>query len=193
MILVISIIIYIFAPRGTPVSSEKWEVLHTIVEDGDIICRLGGRFWSLMFRDASSLDRRYSHMGIIRIYDDRITVVHAEGDTGHGRDGVNEVPLEDFVTVARAIGIYRAKNINREEISTAALDYLGIPFDWKFDMSDESEIYCTELLYIILKRIAPETELHTVFVKEVGKEVIPLEAVSNSPDFIEVYYIKSNR
>ena len=182
------IIIYILMPRGKPVEILETDELFSVIKDGDIICRLGDRLWSLFFKDISITDKRFSHMGIVRINEGNITVINAEGNTGHGRDFVSEITIEEFLNIARAVGVYRIKNINGNVISDMAMEYLGVPFDWQFDMSDESKLYCTELLYVILKRIMPELELRTAYVKELETEVITLDAVSNSDYFSEVYY-----
>ena len=194
-VLIASISVYVIMPRGSPVklSSIELEILSGIIKDGDIICRLGDRVWSQHFRDVSITDRRFSHMGIVRVVDGQITVVHAEGDTGHGVDFVNEIPLEEFIEFARAIGVYRIKNVDGSQISNLAVEYLGVPFDWRFDMSDGSKLYCTELLYVILRRLAPEIELKTVYINFLGRKIIPLEAISNSKYFYEIYFITSDR
>jgi len=188
---VLALFIYIITPRGRPVPLPDTEILSSIVQDGDIICRLGDRFWSVYFKDVSPQDKRFSHIGIIRIADGVITVIHAEGDTGHGRDFVNEVPLLDFIKIARTIGIYRINDIDGSELSNIALEYVGIPFDWQFDMYDNSKLYCTELLYVLLQRIKPELELQTAYVRELKKDIIPLDAISDSEHFSEIYYISS--
>jgi hypothetical protein len=189
-ILIVSILVYILVPRGKPIILLNSDELLEIVNDGDIICRLGDRFWSELFKDTSITDKRYSHLGIIRIINDRIIVVHAEGTTDSGKDFVKEQAFDDFIKIARAIGIYRAVNIDGIQISNTSIEYLGKPFDWKFDMADESEIYCTELLYLILKRLMPEIELKTIYIKELGKRIVPLEAISNSEYFSEIYFKK---
>ena len=192
----ISAAVFILAPRGKPLPALETDALYSIVEDGDIICRLGDRLWSQFFKDMSETDKRYSHIGIVRIKDGIITVIHSEGDSGHGRDYVNEIAFEEFISIARAVGIYRIKDEIKEkytiaasQLSNLAAEYLGTPFDWQFDMTDESKIYCTELLSVILKRIAPELELTSAYVKEWGRYVIPLDAISTSEYFSEVYYI----
>jgi hypothetical protein len=180
-------------PRGRPVEFKKSDPIYKIVKNGDVICRLGDRIWSQFFKDISLTDKRYSHIGIIHINDGLVTVVNAEGDTGHGRDFVNKVTLEEFLQVARTAGIYRVRNIDGEQISNLAIEYLGIPFDWQFDMNDESKLYCTELLYVILKRIEPTLILKVVYIKEFGKYIIPLEAISNSDYFSEIYFKDSEK
>jgi len=187
-LLILSICVYILAPRGAPVVIKETDEFFTDLKDGDIICRLGDRLWSEIFSDLSVMDKRYSHMGIIHINNGLVTVINAEGDTGHGRDFVSEVFLDDFLKVARTVGIYRINNVDGGQISQAALGYLGVPFDWKFDMSDGSKLYCTELLYVILKQIQSAIELDTAYIKELGREIVPLEAISNSVYFSEVYF-----
>lgn len=193
-VLAASISAYVIMPRGTAVQLSPLElgIFFEVIKDGDIICRLGDRVWSQHFRDVSVTDRRFSHMGIIRVIDDRVTVIHAEGNTGHGTDFVEEVPLEDFIEFARAIGVYRVRNVDGSQISNIALEYLGVPFDWRFDMSCGLKLYCTELLYVILKRLAPEINLKTIHFNLLGREIIPLEAISNSEHFYEVFFVGSN-
>jgi len=186
--LIASTLVYITMPRGKPVAPEQHSGLFSIVKDGDIICRLGETFWSQLFKNISLTDKRFSHIGIIRRKDDKITVIHAEGTTEPGKDYVKEEPLEDFLKIARAIGIYRINNIESNQISDLAYEYIGTPFDWQFDMHNNSELYCTELLYAVLKRANPELRLNTIFFKD-EKEIIPIESVSNSGDFSEVYFV----
>lgn len=163
--------------------------ISAFLEDGDIICRLGDRIWSLYFKNISPSDKRFSHLGIVRISDGDITVINAEGLAVEGRDSVNEVPLKDFLKIARAIGIYRVKNINGSIVSDEAIKYKGLPFDWEFDLTEEDALYCTELLHTVLKHIKPEIKLKTILIEEVDREIIPLDAISDSDDFIEVLYL----
>jgi hypothetical protein len=190
MVTLVSVLVYVFTPRGKPVEIGDTDELFSVVREGDIICRLGDRLWSELFKDISITDKRYSHMGIIRINGDDggIYVIHSEGTTEPGKDYVKEEPLGSFIKIARSVGIYRTNDADGGEISNLAAEYLGLPFDWQFDTQDESKLYCTELLYVVLKRLKPELELPVVFVKEAGKDIIPLDAVSNSQYFSEIYY-----
>ena len=164
----------------------------SFLNDGDIICRLGDRIWSFLFKDLSPNDKRFSHMGIIRIRDNVVSVIHAEGSGVEENDGVYEVPLRDFLKVAQSVGIYRVIGIEGEIISDAALEYIGRPFDWQFEMEDSSKLYCTELLYVVLNEINPEIKLNTVWIKEIGKNIIPLDIHSQSEYFLEIGYWKKN-
>jgi len=175
------------AAVARPMLEPLAEPMLAALRDGDIICRLGDRLWSQFFMDVSSTDRRYSHLGIVRVADGRATVIHSEGTAAPGEDVVKEESVGDFVQVARAVGVYRAKGLDGGLVSKTAAEYIGVPFDWRFDMEDQSQLYCTELLYAILKRIGPEIELATVRVGALNKNVIPLEAVSGSDYFDEIY------
>jgi hypothetical protein len=176
-----------FKPRHiiTPIAAET---MASHVQDGDVICRLGNRMWSSWFSEFSSEDRRFSHLGIIHRKGDDITVINAEGLAVQGKDYVNEVSLEEFLEIAIAAGVYRARDLEGSRISEAAAFFKGRPFDWKFDMDEEDTLYCTELFYAVVKRIAPEMQIKTVFQKELSKTIIPLEACTQSEHFAEVFY-----
>jgi hypothetical protein len=185
-LVIVVLILFNYRTTGKAVSRFTSAKVEPYLEDGDIICRLGDRLWSLYFRDLSPDDKRYSHLGIVRINEKKITVINAEGARWEGKDYVNETLLQDFISVAKKLGVYRLKGVNGTEVIEKALEYVGIPFDWDFDLADNEKLYCTELLYAILKDINTEIQLKTVFQKEIGKEIIPLEAISNSSDFTEV-------
>jgi hypothetical protein len=163
------------------------------LQDGDIICRLGDRLWSTYFKDTSPLDKRFSHLGIARVTEGGITIINAEGRSTEGKDSVNESDLDEFLLSAIAVGIYRLQGHDGKALSTAAMDYIGYPFDWGFDLQDDTRLYCTELLYAVLKKTLPEIQLLTIFQKELSKNIIPLEAVSNSVYFREVAYITNEK
>ncbi|MDR2965982.1 MAG: hypothetical protein LBU88_09425 [Treponema sp.] len=164
----------------------KEDDISPYINDGDIIFRLGDRIWSTYIKEMSPTDKRFSHLGIIRKYDKKVTVINAEGFTAEGNDFVNEVPLNDFLKSALSIGIYRIKSIEGKIISDTAMEFIGLPFDWQFDMEDNSKLYCTELLYVILKKLESDIDLNKIWVKEINKYVIPLDIYTQSEYFEEV-------
>ncbi|MDR2211452.1 MAG: hypothetical protein LBO65_08335 [Spirochaetaceae bacterium] len=174
-------------PQGVK-KTTRYDAIAGYLQDGDVICRLGDRLWSLYFKETSPLDKRFSHLGIVHITPGAITVINAEGLALQGKDLVNEVALDDFLSTARSIGIYRLKNHGGELLSRSAAEYKGRSFDWSFDLENDDKLYCTELLYAALKNTAPEIQLETVFIKELGRKIVPLEACSNSEYFKEVVY-----
>jgi uncharacterized protein YycO len=161
--------------------------LHSCVQEGDILCRLGDRTWSLYFKGFSKADKRFSHLGVIHIGNDGITVINAEGLAWKGKDFVNPVPLDDFIKQARMIGLYRLNGVEGKKIAEESLTMIGRPFDWDFNLDDANKLYCTELLYAVLKKAAPEIELATIY--KFGRDIVPLEAVTASPLFTEVLFL----
>jgi len=159
------------------------------LKDGDIMLRQGDGPLSPMFRDFSLTDKRFSHLGVVRIRDKNVSVINSVGYLRNRKKGVEEVSLENFLQAAYAVGVFRAKYAEGTMISDKAIEYVGCPFDWDFDLNDESKIYCTELLYTTLRYVAPEHNISTMYVDAVGKEIIPLDSISNSGDFDEILYI----
>ena len=166
---------------------QKHEIL-AYLKDGDVICRMGEKFWSPIIRDLSPYDRRFSHLGIVRIRDNDISVIHVEGLSRSRRHYVRKEPLNGFLRSARSVGIYRLINIDGSQISDTALKFIGIPFDWQFDMSENSTLYCTQLLYVILNEISPEIRLNTVWLDILNRYVIPLDIVTQTEYFLEIGY-----
>jgi uncharacterized protein YycO len=164
------------------------DALTSEAQDGDIICRLGDRTWSLYFKGLSKRDKRFSHLGIIHRKDEAIMVINAEGRAWAGKDYVNEVALREFIVPARMIGLYRLDSADGKAIAEQALNMLGKPFDWDFDLDTADKLYCTELLYAVLKETTPEIELETVHAFR--RDIVPLEAVSNSMQFREVLFFE---
>jgi hypothetical protein len=192
VILILALCTIIKLPQLTPHPTIHAHDISEYLQDGDIICRLGDRLWSTYFKDTSPFDKRFSHLGVIRIADGAITVINAEGRAIEGKDTVNETPLEEFLAIAKAVGIYRLRDYEGKALSSAAMEYIGYPFDWSFDLHDETKLYCTELLYAVMKKIAPEIKLQTIYQKELSGDIVPLEAVSNSDYFMEIVYVMSN-
>ena len=159
------------------------------LKDGDVICRMGDRIWSTLIGNASQGKRRFSHLGIVKIRDSAITVINAECLTPGRSESVNETTLADFLILAKTVGVYRANFIDGAALAEKAMEYLGRPFDWDFDLDDDSKIYCTELLYAVIKHTAPKHTPKPVHIRWRSKPIIPPEVAANSPGFDEILYI----
>jgi len=159
------------------------------LKDGDILCRLGDRAWSTVVKKMSPNDKRFSHLGIVRIRDDGISIINAECLIDGREERVNEVSLQEFLKIAKAVGVYRANFMDGSKISDNVMQYIGRPFDWKFDSDDDTEIYCTELLYLAIKQTVPEYSMGKITIRGFDMTIIPLEAVSKSNNFDEILYI----
>jgi uncharacterized protein YycO len=183
-------IILVFSLHFRHIVLLKTEIsqLKELMQDGDILCRLGDRMWSVYFMGLSNSDKRYSHMGIVKKEGDNISVINAEGEKWKKNDFVNDVSLEAFLKTARVIGLYQCTVASGPDIRKTAETYIGRPFDWSFDLGTDDKIYCTELIYAVLKKQNPAIRLKTSAV--MGKEIIPLEAISDSVYFEELIVFK---
>ena len=159
------------------------------IQDGDIILRMTAGTWSRSFREYSLVDKRFSHCGIVRMRDDKVTIINALGSFSNPNMGVEETILRHFVIIGSAVGIFRIRGVDGSAISDAAAQCIGRPFDFDFDLEDDSKVYCTELLYISLKAVNSEHILPTIYVDQVSKDVIPIDSISNNPAIDELVYI----
>jgi hypothetical protein len=160
------------------------EAISSILRDGDIICRLGGRIWSSFFKDVSPKCKQYSHVGIVSKREGRFAVIHAE------EDKVKETPLRDFLDIAVSVGVYRAKDADGSLLASKAAELKGRPFDWDFDLADESKVYCTELIYIAMKQANPKIELTLLMHKGMNRLVIPPDSCHAPEYFSKIVHIE---
>jgi len=157
------------------------ENIRSLLRNGDVILRSGIGLWSNLFRFSNTFDKRFSHVGIVRIrHDDVIHVIHAEGDDTSGKGKVFEDTLEHFVGESVKIGLSRLRTGNPDRFVECAMTFLGRPFDWKFDKNDDSAIYCTELIDRSLRELAQPLHLQE------HKGLLLPEACLNPDFFIEI-------
>jgi hypothetical protein len=159
------------------------------LKDGDIVLRQGDGPLSPMFSDISPTDKRFSHLGIARLRGGDISVINSVGFLTNRKRGVEEVSLDVFLQAAKSIGIFRVKSVDGSFISDKAREFIGRPFDWSFDLSEEEYIYCTELLYAILRHTEFEDILAALHLETLNKDIIPLEAITRSSGIDEILNI----
>ena len=133
--------------------------LHSIenkFQTGDIILRSGKGFISHFFRELSLNDKKFSHAGIIYIEGNKIFVYHILGGKPGIANELRKEPLETFCNRNENNGfaVYRydlSSDKKSEMIKmTEKLFSSKIKFDTHFDLSTDSEMYCTELVYKIV-------------------------------------------
>jgi len=203
----IACLLYIFIPRKDLLIAIDSSVVIPYLKDGDIILRKSNAGWSDIFNRFSLTDKRFSHLGIIRIHNGNISVINSVGNISISEEsvpsklknrkpevtelsGVHEISLNNFLKVAINIGIFRSRFIDGSLISEKAAGLIGIPFDWDFDIDDDSKIYCTELLYAVINSIAPEHNIETRYLDILGRDIIPLDSISAACAFEEILYIE---
>lgn len=100
---------------------------------------------------------RFSHVGMIVISDGRPLVIHSTPPEPGFAGGVHSETLEAFASpdVASDLAIYRIPyldSVAKRRVRDYLFSQLGRPFDLRFQYSDDSELYCTELVLKALQR-----------------------------------------
>ncbi len=146
--------LYFFYPRQKTINYYT-ESDNIEFHDGDLILRRGKSFVSQLVL-LGDKDSEYSHIGLICIKNDTPFVVHAV--PGEAEAGMPEyVKMEtvpDFLSIDKSadFAVYSLKSRHRVAGRVAAAkakEYFSrhIMFDSKFDHTDNSELYCTELVW----------------------------------------------
>lgn len=125
------------------------------LEEGDIIMRKG--FGYISNKITQILDEPYSlsHCGIIVFSkNNKPIVIHSVSSTLSDIDGVQSCSIKKFCNESHhnSIVVARLKNTNaesRRSIALKAKEFLAAqtPFDNSFDMTDNTKLYCTELVW----------------------------------------------
>lgn len=161
----------------------------SICRDGDLVFRFGTGFWSPYFRDASLMDKRFSHTGVIVFRYGRPWVVHSDAHSLTGVGKVRMERLETFLAEAYDYAFFRLDVPwhTRSEIAAVAVSYLGRPFDPSFDAEDTSSLYCSELVMHAVNEACGRSVIRPSLVN--GKAVVAIddcyrdEVVSEVPLF----------
>lgn len=127
----------------------------------DVIITCGQSFYSRLINiNNFSLDN-YSHIGILICENNKIFVLHSTPD-GTKENGIRYDEIQKFIDLSdvNKYTVLRLSNLNQtekeilsEEISR--LRHLNVPFDYDFNNRDQSQIYCSELVWLIYKKVSP--------------------------------------
>jgi len=126
------------------------------LQDGDFIMRRGYGYVSDMIGRFLDEERRLTHCGVVTQRQGEYWVVHAVSNNVSEVDGMQAHRLADFVRQSYPGSIvvtrFRTEQ-DRGGISRRAVDHLRrkVPFDHHFDLADTTHIYCSELLWRIVR------------------------------------------
>ncbi|MDZ7743247.1 MAG: YiiX/YebB-like N1pC/P60 family cysteine hydrolase [Bacteroidota bacterium] len=167
------------------------------LEEGDIVYRRGSSLASQVVL-ASDTRGNYSHIGIIVRDSGAYKVVHAvPGESEPGApDLVKMDPLRDFFADNRAVaGEIMRLEMNdslRSLVAENAKDcyFRDAPFDHHYDLSGQTELYCTELIWFVFKTIdidiTRNSRTHVNFLSFKGDFIFPSD-ISNNTNLISIY------
>jgi hypothetical protein len=134
-----------------PASKNTFVAPAIPIRTGDIVLRNGKGWISDFFRNTSRLKKEYSHAGIIMVEGKEIMVAHMIGDGV--TSGFRKESLAKFCSSEKnsAYAVFRYEELSeKEQLIRDFLTQTGsrkIPFDDRFDLSTDSAMYCTELVY----------------------------------------------
>lgn len=126
-------------------------IINQSVENGDIVLRREDGFVSTMFSTVASTDGVFSHIGIAVVDSDgEISVLHCEMEETKEPSSVRIESIENFLALADTFAVYRLEyplEVRDEVVNKALMRYArGARFDFDFDNTTDSLLYCTELV-----------------------------------------------
>lgn len=136
--------------------SAFYKRVKDVVRSGDIIVRQGNDFTSRSLRSLNRRDKTYSHIGIIKIKNDSIKVLHILGGEWNPDQRVVEENLSSFSSPFEnnklAVYQFPLSNKERSKVITVAdsLAKSGVSFDMDFDLKTSGKMYCAEYVFTVL-------------------------------------------
>lgn len=129
------------------------------IRNGDLLFRMG--------RGASSHvvvtvgGGHYSHIGIAKVTDEGVYVIHAvpgEGDEDVGADivrcdAIDVFYSEDRASAGAAARVGCSDTVACQALTSAYEKFMdSVPFDHKYDLTDTTALYCTELIWLAYRK-----------------------------------------
>jgi hypothetical protein len=148
---------------GTHSSTERKAPTSVVIEgftplSGDVVMRDSKGWMSSMFKRTSTGERRFSHAGVVLIEPGGPVVYHMLDDGL--RSGLQREPLAKFTgpRFNHGYSVYRfgvmEDNSEKLQLYLKSICKQQPEFDDHFDLSDRKKLYCTELIYDMLERVA---------------------------------------
>lgn len=157
------------------------------LQDGDIVFRTGTDALAGLVL-AHGNESRFSHVGLVVRRADGWVVFHSTPLEPGATGGVHAESLEHFVSneVATQVAFFRIDSLNeqlRQRVNDYLSSQLGKPFDYRFQYSDDSAQYCTELVLKALRNagIDLEPSMARVHVFTLPEAAIPPDSLLLSP------------
>lgn len=126
----------------------------------DLALRLGRSIESDLIARGGESDNRYSHIGLLIESDSGMIVVDIEPSTDKESEQIKAQSVSNFFNSQKAIAgmIMRYDGLDSMQINTLknkAIELLNssITFDHDYQQSDNSKMYCTELIEVLFNAI----------------------------------------
>jgi hypothetical protein len=160
------VVVVIFSCNDNPKTEENIRQNETLVPSvfidtsilisGDIILKKGKGMISSQIANTLNEPIPFSHCGILIKPDSGNIVIQSVAKEINGKDGVQAAYFSEIIKDIDYPNFYivRLKNKElRKLLEEGAKEKLleKAPFDYEFNHHENSKIYCTELVYLILK------------------------------------------
>lgn len=133
------------------------EIDQSKIEDFDIILSKGQSFQSKFISLLKLTAEDYSHIGIMLNQNNTVFVLHSTPD-GTKTNGIRYDDLQTFINLSSVSDyqVLRYTSLTSDLRQKLRLEFESYknnsaPFDFDFNNSDHSKIYCSELVYLIFK------------------------------------------
>lgn len=160
--------------------------------EGDIVFRTGSDALSGLVL-AHSKGSRFSHVGVLVRIADQWLIIHSTPAESGAEGGVHTESLEAFASSegTQRLGVYRIDEMSsrqRQSMKDYLLSQQGKPFDYRFQYSDNSAHYCTELVLKALDHAGVNLEpaMRRVHVLTLTEAAIPPDSLAWSSHLREV-------
>lgn len=179
---------YVHIPPTMPDS------VYNKLQDGDIIMRKGNGPLSFHIMNATKED--YSHCGIIVREDNNWRVIHAMGGSvsTKDKDGMQMMDLKDFVAHSADSMMFICRATFQDSIGMKirdkAYEYLATeaPFDHSFNLFEQDRIYCSELIFCILRDITGTNQFKIR--KQHKSYLLLFETFFNEEKYQPIFHLK---
>ncbi|MFI3221366.1 MAG: YiiX/YebB-like N1pC/P60 family cysteine hydrolase [Methylococcales bacterium] len=180
----LSLIFVLYHPSvGGATNDISW--VNKTAKSADLIFRHSNEFWGDMAAKMSRTDSQFSHVGIVIVENGVVKIIHADGNPLQGSPRLVKQLLTEWLDGVEDFGLFRLNMTDqtRERVIEEAkrLFDAGVPFDTKFNLNTDDELYCTEFVAKVIYRAQLSSkEIPIVFATERfidGRQYIPLDAI----------------
>ena len=164
------------------------------LEEGDIIIRKGNG--PLSFHIMNATKEEYSHCGIIVKEGETWRVIHSMGGSvsKKEKDGLQIMDLDQFVSHAADSMLFICRATFQDslgmKIKDGAYKFLEeeAPFDHSFNLFTRDKIYCSELLFYILRDATGENQM--IIRKKHKSYLLLFETFFNKEKYKPIFHLK---
>ncbi len=179
---------YVHVPPVIPDS------VYNKLADGDIILRKGSG--PLSFHIMNATKEEYSHCGIIVKENETWRVIHAMGGSvsKKEKDGVQIMDLDKFVSYAADSMLFICRATFQDSLGVQMRDeaykYLAdeTPFDHGFNLFSKDKIFCSELLFYILRDLTGENQF--IIRRKKKSYLLLFETFFNEEKYKPIFHLK---